>query len=237
MNTEQKRALVSRFFTGTGASYDRMVRCLTFGIDGRWKARILQHLTARVPSAGRVLDLACGTGILTFLIASRYPGARVIGVDVTEEYLAIAREKARVLGFSNIAFLHSRAEDVRLNETFDCITSSYLAKYADLAPLIAQAAKMLRPGGLLLFHDFTYPVNPILAVVWEAYFKTLQGVGPRFAPRWREIFYGLPEVIRMTRWVPDLMQEMTRQGLTGVRVEYLTFGASAIVTGARPVTA
>jgi len=236
MNTEQKRALVSRFFTGTGASYDRMVRRLTFGIDGRWKARILRRLASSLPRVDRALDLACGTGILTFLVAARYPHARVLGVDVTEEYLAIAREKAGRLGLRHVEFLHRRAEDVSLPESFDCITSSYLAKYADLAPLVEHAVGMLRPGGLLLFHDFTYPANPILAVGWEAYFTLLRRVGTRWAPHWREIFYGLPEVIRTTRWVPDLMQEMARQGLTEIRVEYLTFGASAIVTGAKPIT-
>ena len=99
-------ALVHRFFSGTGSSYDFMVNVATFGIDRRWKRRILSLLPE---NPARILDLACGTGILTVAIARRYPQCRVVGVELRDEYLQHAREKVQRLGLRNVELVLSRA--------------------------------------------------------------------------------------------------------------------------------
>ena len=136
-------ALVERFFQGTGDSYDQMVNAATFGIDRLWKRRIVQLIP---PQSHRVADLVCGTGISTFAIARRLPHCHVVGVELREEYLTVAREKLRGEGLSNVEFAPSRAEDYRSPAHFDCISSSYLAKYADLPRLVGNACDMLEPG-------------------------------------------------------------------------------------------
>ena len=99
-----------------------MVRWSTFGIDARWKQRIV----ARIPEGnGPVLDLACGTGTSTLSIARRFPGRRVVGVELREEYLRIARNKAKRDAIANVDFVLCRAEDFASPLTFDCIMSSY----------------------------------------------------------------------------------------------------------------
>ena len=180
-----KLALVHNFFSGTGRTYDFIVNVATFGIDRLWKRIIVDALPA---DPKRVLDLACGTGILTFAIARRFPNCRVIGVELRDEYLQIARAKSETLGLNNVEFVLSRAEDFDSEESFDCVVSSYLAKYADLPLLTRNTARMLAVDGLLLMHDFTYPPNSILVGVWRLYFKTLQLVGTPFVPAWRRDF-------------------------------------------------
>jgi demethylmenaquinone methyltransferase/2-methoxy-6-polyprenyl-1,4-benzoquinol methylase len=90
MAEEDPVALVERFFAGTERSYDAMVHWATLGFDGRWKRRMLAHIP---DGDGPVLDLACGTGISTLSIARRFPGRLVIGVELRDEDLQIAREK------------------------------------------------------------------------------------------------------------------------------------------------
>ncbi len=159
--------LVHRFFSGTGTTYDAVVHYATFGIDRRWKRRIIELLP---PNPRRILDLACGTGSSTPAIAEQFPHCRVIGAELREEYLEIARSKIHKLGWPNVNFVLSRAEDYRSVEPFDCVVSSYLAKYADLERLIPVTKAMLRKGGLLLMHDFTYPPRPCLIPIWRLYF-------------------------------------------------------------------
>lgn len=218
---------VHRFFSGTGATYDFMVNFATFGIDRRWKRRIVERLP---PNPTRVLDLACGTGILTLAIARHYPNCRVVGVELRDEYLEIARTKARKLGTRNVEWVLGRAEDYRSSVPFDCVCSSYLAKYADLRRLTRNTKDMLVGGGLLLMHDFTYPPKAYLAWIWRCYFKILQLAGSRLFPAWREIFYGLPRLIEETRWVPELQEALRENGLERTRMEYLTACGSAIIT-------
>ncbi len=227
MRTDPRLELVERFFSGTGATYDHIVNLCTLGIDRYWKERILQQLS--MPR--RAMDLACGTGILTLAIARRFPRCHVVGVELREEYLVFARKKAVDLGVTNVEFILSRAEDVLFSEEFDCITSSYLAKYADLKPLVRNMTRMLTPKGLLLFHDFTYPAKPIWAACWELYFKLLQRFGTAQYPQWKNVFYGLPELVRRTRWVQDLHTAMEENGLRDINLQYLIFKASAIMTG------
>src|SRR3990172_8418800 len=227
MESDRRLALVERFFSGTGSTYDHIVNLCTLGIDNLWKECILRKL----PTPRRVMDLACGTGILTMAIARKFPDCHVIGVELREEYLEIAKRKAKESKLANLEFLLGRAEDLVLNDSFDCITSSYLAKYADLKPLVRNMAQMLGKGGLLLFHDFTYPSHAALAAGWELYFKLLQRIGSWRYPEWKTIFYGLPELVRRTTWVHDLKVAMQENGLSEIELEYLTLGASAIMTG------
>src|SRR5688572_10209333 len=163
MQRDPRLALVERFFTGTGSTYDFMVNAATFGIDRLWKRRIVRRIPA---DAGRILDLACGTGISTLAIARRFPQSRIVGVELREEYLALARAKLRRLGLARIELVLSRAEDYFAEEPFDCICSSYLAKYADLPLLVRNCRAMLKPGSVLVMHDFTFPPYRHLVALW-----------------------------------------------------------------------
>ena len=225
--TDTRKELVQRLFQGTGDTYDFMVILGTFGFDRLWKKKIL----AMIPThPGRILDLACGTGIVTFAIARTFPDCHVIGVDMTREYLDVARAKAERLKLPNVEFLHQRAEEVFFDEPFDCVTASYLAKYANLQILTKNIKGLLKENGLFIMHDFTYPSNPIVASLWELYFKLQQIIGIRFYPQWRTIYHELPNLVRDTTWLPDLTTLLRRYDYTEIHVEVLTFGSAAIVT-------
>jgi demethylmenaquinone methyltransferase / 2-methoxy-6-polyprenyl-1,4-benzoquinol methylase len=229
--TDPRLERVHRFFSGTGRTYDAMVHYATLGIDHRWKRRIV---TLMPPDATRVLDLACGTGISTLAIAQAYPRCQVVGVELREEYLAIARRKVGELGIQNVRFALGRAEDYRSEDPFDCIASSYLAKYADLAQLTTHSKAMLKDGGVVLMHDFTFPPKPALVRIWRLYFWLLQRVGSRLYPAWREIYYGLPRLIEETSWIQELTDILTEHQFERISLEYLTLYGSAIITATKP---
>ncbi len=227
--TEERKGadLVQHFFPGTGATYDPMVRLCTLGFDLWWKRKILEKIPAR---SRRIMDQACGTGILTFKIARRFPQGEVVGVDLQEEYLDIAKRKAKKLGLKNVQFILGRAEDAYVEKHFDCMTSSYLSKYADLWSLIRNARRMLEPGALLIMHDFTYPSNRAVSRIWESYFRILQAMGHWKYPEWNNIFEGLPEVIRGTAWVKELVSLLRENGFSDITQQSLTLGTSTIVS-------
>ena len=65
--------LAERYFADNGASYDHIARVSTLGLDAWWKQKILKKLP---PAPQRILEQACGTGILTCKIARRHPSCR-----------------------------------------------------------------------------------------------------------------------------------------------------------------
>ena len=226
-----KLDVVYRFFSGTGFSYDRVATIGTCGFDRYWKKRIIAGIPAH---PARILDQACGTGILTLEIASKFADCQVTGVELRDEYLDIARRKARSLGLRNVQFILGRAEDVIPEEEHDCITSSYLAKYAELGPLIANARQILRPGGVIIMHDFTYPANPVFLPIWKAYFHFLRLIGSRIWPEWRPVFQELPEFLQKSTWVTEALTTLREQSFNDIKKELLTFGTSVIITARTP---
>jgi demethylmenaquinone methyltransferase/2-methoxy-6-polyprenyl-1,4-benzoquinol methylase len=218
--------LVESFFTGTGRSYELVVRLGTLGFDLYWKRRIL----AKVPSSQVILDLACGTGIVTFALARRNPQARLVGVDVTEDYLRVARQKAKALGL-NVEFIHADAETVSLHETFDCVTSSYIPKYVDAGKLLENITPALRPGGVIVLHDFLYPRHPLARAIWHGYNRVLNFVGRRLFPEWQVVFdNNLTDLIVRSNWLEEFAAAFREHGYVDIEIERLTFGSAAIIS-------
>jgi demethylmenaquinone methyltransferase / 2-methoxy-6-polyprenyl-1,4-benzoquinol methylase len=215
------------FFSGNAATYDQIASFSTLWLDGWWKRKILSKIPK---TSNRIIELASGTGILTCKIAQLFPKCRIIGVELHEEYVNIARKKVRDLQLTNVEFIHGRAEEVILDGEFDCIASAYLAKYVELNLLVAHARKMLREGGLLIMHELTRPTNWLFAGLWNMHFKFLQTYGKRKYPEWDIAFRNLPLLLEKTQWVDELTRALRANEFVDIKVEYLIFGASAIVS-------
>lgn len=225
--TESPKDLVKKFFGNNAQSYEKVVNLTTFGKDTYWKKEIIK----KIPNCNSILDLACGTGILTFKIAEKSPTAKIIGVDITKGYLNIAKGKLKP--YHKISFLHCDVEKTTINDTFDCITSSYIPKYCDPQILVAQCLRHLKPDGKIIIHDFVYPNNKIISSMWNLYFVMLNIVG-FFVPSWKEVFKNLPKLIRSTNWVEKYKDTMERNGMS-VEIRFLTLGTSAILTSTKKI--
>ncbi len=217
--------LVKRFFTGTGSSYELIANLFTYGADRHWKNQIL----AKIPPLHSILDLACGTGILTFKIAEKFPNAKIVGVDVMPEYIAIAGKKVVEENRRNIHLICSRAEEVQLRHTFDCVTSSYIPKYVPAEKLLANIVRYLRPGGKLVLHDFALPQHFLLVRIWALHIFLMKYFGTLLFPNWKTIFYELGGLVRTTQWIDEYVQALPRFGFENITVQRLTAGSAAII--------
>lgn len=225
MIKELPKDFVPTFFNNTANSYDRIVYLTTFGKDNVWKHKIIEQLLPEKT----VLDLACGTGVLTKQIAEKIPNAKIIGVDITKNYLEKAKEKLIV--YENISFVNQDAEKLNLNEKFDCITASYLPKYCTSEVLIKNCIDHLNIGGKMILHDFTYPTNRFVRKLWNFYFKLLYFIG-FIIPNWKQVFIHLPHIIRTTNWVKEYEETMKNYGLKTYKKE-LTWNTSTIIVGTK----
>ena len=224
---KHREQLAEQFFTGNGATYDQIASFSTLGLDAWWKRKILNKIPK---TSRRIIDQASGTGILTHEIARLFPDCRVIGVERQEEYLNIATKKACDLQLTNVEFILGRAEEVVLDGEFDCIASAYLAKYVNLDLLVAHARKMLCKDGVFIMHELTRPTNSLFVALWKLHFKFLQTYGKWRYPEWDLAFRDLPLLLTRTRWVDELTRALRANKFLDIKVEYLAFGASVIVS-------
>lgn len=130
----------------------------------------LQQLIAAAGFSGneRVLDLGCGAGH-TALAAARH-AASVVALDLTEEMLAVARGLAEEAGLRNVSFQHASATQIPYADgAFDVVTTRFAAHhFHDPAAAVTQAARVLRPGGVLLLADTVSPEDGALDTFFNA---------------------------------------------------------------------
>jgi len=103
-----------------------------------------------------VLDLGSGAGADVLISARRVaPGGRAIGLDMTVEMLDLARRNAAEAGVDNVEFLQGYLEDIPLpDDSVDVVISNCVLNLAaDKSVVLAEAARVLRPGGRLAFSD------------------------------------------------------------------------------------
>jgi ubiquinone/menaquinone biosynthesis C-methylase UbiE len=125
------------------------------------QAAVLTPITRRLLSdAGlardmRVLDVGCGTGDVSMLVADMVGSSgAVVAIDRSKESLAIARERAQAAGHDNIEFREGSAEAFTTRVPFDFAIGRYvLVHQPDPASFIRAIAKNVRPGGVVAFHE------------------------------------------------------------------------------------
>ena len=139
-------------------SYEFLAGCydqLTADVRYRaWADYLERHFARSAIPIRTVLDLACGTGSLTRILAER--GYEMIGVDQSEEMLAQAAEKCRDVAGERPIFLHQSMEKLDLYGTVDacvcCLDSvNYVTRPAALRRAFQRVHLFLMPGGLFLF--------------------------------------------------------------------------------------
>lgn len=129
--------------------HDRSVPWLPYLGFGANLDSVLAHLGDL--SGQRILDLGCGTGFLSCVLAAR--GARVDAVDVSEASLAVARWRAAVSGVADrIAFHHAPAERLGFPDaTFDAACGLFVLHHLDLPVAAVELRRVLRPGARAAF--------------------------------------------------------------------------------------
>ncbi|MCV0391722.1 MAG: class I SAM-dependent methyltransferase [Nitrosopumilus sp.] len=219
------KEFVPIFFDNTSQTYDKVAYWSTFGKDNLWKNEIIK----KIQNADSILDLACGTGILTRRLATCFPRSKIVAVDITKNYLEIAEKNST--SFSNVSFVHQDAEKLALDKKFDCICSSYIPKYCDPEILVKNCMNHLNPAGQIILHDFTYPKNYLIQKIWNLYFILLNFIGI-FIPSWKEAFFNLPKLIKTSNWFDSYKKEFEKNNFDVV-LQNLTWHTSAILVATK----
>ena len=222
---QEKAAVVEAMFDRIAPHYDRMNRLLTWRLDARWRRRAVRQLG--IGPGDVVLDLGCGTGDMAAL--ARAAGARVVGLDVAARMLDVARAR-------RAADALLRADATRLplrSGTVSAVKSAFaLRNLVAIPPMLAEAARVLRPGGRLALLEVDEPRLALLRWGHGLYFRhAVPLLGALLADR--DAYRYLPQ---STAYLPpeaELRAMLATAGFAHLRKQRLGGGAAQLLTADR----
>jgi demethylmenaquinone methyltransferase/2-methoxy-6-polyprenyl-1,4-benzoquinol methylase len=223
--TAEKAGRVQGIFRSVAGRYDLMNDLMSGGIHRLWKRRLVERLAPR--PGWRIADVAGGTGDVAARILAREPAAEVLVIDLTPEMVAQGRER---LPQANIRWLAGDAEALPLpDRSVNAYTIAFgLRNVARPARALAEARRVLRPGGRFLCLEFSQVALPFLDRLYDAYsFAVLPRLGQLVAGDAASYRY-LAESIRRFPAQPALARMLAEAGLARPRWENLSGGIAAI---------
>jgi len=236
VSEDERARYVRGMFDAIAQRYDLINTLLSGGLHRRWKRATVSMLDPS--TGGRALDVCCGTGDLAFLLARRVgPTGTVLGLDVSEGMLSVARRRADALrAAGGCRFVQGDAEALPFPDaSFDTATIGFgIRNVGHVEIALREIQRVLRPGGRLAILEFSRPTNGIIQRLYDWYsFAVVPRFGGLVAGH-RDAYLYLPTSIR--RW-PDqarFAEVLTAGGFVRVRYRNLLAGIAAIHTAARP---
>lgn len=220
---------ISAMFDSIAPVYDKLNTILSFGVDRRWRKRLLKNVKAT--SAQKVLDLACGSGDVS--IALHRAGLDVTGGDISEGMLQIARKKSP----EDIRYLYANAADLPFEDaTFDCITISFgIRNFDQLDTCVKELFRVLKPGGTIQILEFGIPRNPIWRGLYTFYFRHILPLIGRCLSGDKGAYTYLPESSFAFPYGDDFCKILVKGGFKAVSNRSMTGGIAYLYNGVKSI--
>ncbi len=220
-------------FANISARYDLLNHLLSGNMDKRWRHKVSRRLETIVSKGSRILDVACGTGDLSFELVDKL-GARVVGTDFCRPMLELAQRKAKSKYV--IPFIEGDALHLPFAESsFDGATIAFgLRNLSSFESGLAELLRVVRPGGGVVVLDFSTPTVPAFRALYRFYFhQVLPRLGGALSGS-KSAYEYLPDSVDRFPDQQSLVALMRKVGFERVGYSNLTWGIAAIHFGAKP---
>jgi len=234
----EKSARVRDVFSSVADSYDLMNDLMSLGVHRAWKASFVNRIAFRPDM--RFLDVAGGTGDIAFRIREKArPGSTITVCDINPDMLRVGKARAIDKGIlgpkSGLRWVCGDAEAIPASDSsFDVYTIAFgLRNVTNIPAALAEARRVLRPGGQFYCLEFSQVVLPVLDDIYDRYsFSVLPKLG-RYVARDEAAYRYLAESIRKFPNQEKLAALMGDAGLEQVKVQNLSGGIAAIHSARR----
>lgn len=225
---EDKVDMVRGVFDNVASKYDLMNDMMSMGVHRLWKNRLIEKLR---PHAGqKLLDVGGGTGDIAFKYHDG-GGDDVTVFDINHEMLEVGRDRAIDKGLlQGIQWQQGNAEELPYEDaTFDAYTIAFcIRNVTHIDRALAEAKRVLKPGGHFLCLEFSKVVVPVLDKIYDTYsFSLLPKMGEVIADD-RESYQYLAESIRKFPDQETFKSMIETAGLDVASYENLTGGIACI---------
>jgi len=159
-NSDQgKKEQVTKMFDTISKEYDNLNRVISFGIDIKWRNKVVEIIGNTNPTS--VLDIATGTGDLAISL-TKTTATKIVGLDISDGMLEVGRTKINKLQLNNkIEMVLADSEEIPFeNNSFDAITVAFgVRNFEHLEKGLSEIYRVLKPGGTFVVLETSVPTK------------------------------------------------------------------------------
>ena len=228
MDYPQEKVKPYGMFDHIAPAYDRLNHLMSLGIDRSWRRTALKWLRPHRPQ--QMMDVATGTGDFALLACRMLRPQSLVGTDISEGMMQVARRKAREAGLDErISFRREDCEALTFADaSFDAVTVAFgIRNFEHLDRGLREMCRVLRPGGHLVILELSTPDRFPMKQLYRIYSRLIPLMG-RLVSHDRSAYTYLPQSIRAFPQGEVMSESIRRAGFSDVRFRRLTFGVCTL---------
>ena len=228
-----KKEQVAQMFDAISENYDGLNRIISFGIDVRWRKKVVAIIGQNNPK--QILDIATGTGDLAIMMASLKPD-KIIGLDISAGMLEVGKQKIAKANLSDkIEMIVGDSENMPFEDnTFDAITVSFgVRNFAHLDKGIKEIARVLKPTGVLVILETSNPTKFPFKQGYKFYTNFMLPIIGKIFSKDKVAYSYLSESANSFPFGEAFNNILQKNGFTNTKDTPVTFGVATIYTASK----
>ncbi|MBK5213029.1 MAG: bifunctional demethylmenaquinone methyltransferase/2-methoxy-6-polyprenyl-1,4-benzoquinol methylase UbiE [Flavobacteriaceae bacterium] len=228
-SSEGKKKQVEQMFDTISENYDDLNRVISLGSDIKWRKKVIKMVAEKNPKT--ILDIATGTGDLAIQFAEKTSAEKIVGLDLSEGMLSVARKK--VLGkkiSEKIEFVQADSEALPFGDNaFDAITVSFgIRNFENLEKGLSEILRVLKKGGFFVILETSVPAKFPFKQGYHLYSKTILPLVGRVFSKDKVAYKYLSESASAFPHGEKLNNILRKIGFKEVKNKPQTFGVATI---------
>jgi demethylmenaquinone methyltransferase/2-methoxy-6-polyprenyl-1,4-benzoquinol methylase len=233
---KNKKEQVESMFDTISGTYDGLNRVISLGSDVAWRKKVIALVAKTEPQS--ILDIATGTGDLAIQFAKHTNSLKIVGLDLSEGMLSVARKKTKdTPAGAKIEFVKGDSEALPFQDhSFDAITVSFgIRNFETLEKGLSEILRVLKPNGIFVILETSVPTKFPFKQGYYAYTKwVLPFIGKLFS-RDKVAYRYLSESASFFPYGENLNNILRKIGFKEVQHKPQTFGVATIYTATKSI--
>ena len=229
-----KKEQVAKMFDTISGNYDGLNRVISFGADIKWRKRVLAKIIKHQPE--NILDIATGTGDLAIKFSKKTAASKIVGLDISEGMLEVARKKVKGTDVeNNVEFVKGDSEALPFNDnSFDAITVSFgIRNFETLDKGLSEIYRVLKPKGLFIILETSVPTRFPYKQGYQFHSKIILPIVGKLFSKDKVAYNYLSESASVFPYGKKLNNILQTIGFINVDNQPQTFGVATIYTASK----
>jgi demethylmenaquinone methyltransferase / 2-methoxy-6-polyprenyl-1,4-benzoquinol methylase len=232
-STLGKKEQVAQMFDTISGNYDRLNRVISFGIDVKWRKKVVQLVSQKKPKT--ILDIATGTGDLAIMMANT-SAEKITGLDISQGMLDVGIKKIDSKNLNHkIEMLNADSEAMPFEDgSFDAITVAFgIRNFENLDKGLSEILRVLKPNGIFVILETSNPTRTPYKQGYFLYTKYLLPIIGKLFSKDKVAYGYLSESASVFPFGEALNNILKKNGFIEVLAKPQTFGVATIYTASK----